>query len=126
MSSAVEQCRDGFQFLSDYFLDVQQYLSDGVTLPDPFSLYDSLSFEELLTHVITSMDSSADFSIGASIESVNHFVGVERELSMVESGKTAIYLSAISEAKKESDFLTQNSTFLSNVISGAPTNGSQC
>jgi len=126
MSTAIEQCREGFAALSAYFEDMAQYVSDGVELPDPYLLYDGLNFEEILTYLRLNTNSAADFSIGAGIEGINHFVAVERELAMTETGKTSIYISAISEAQREADFLAQNAVFLPGVMSGAPTSGSQC
>jgi len=126
MSTAVEQCNEGFTAIQQFFLDLSQYISDGITLPDEETLHDALPFEEILTYTTNNSLTSADYSIGAGVETVQHFVAVDREISMADTGKTAIYISAISESDREAEFYAQNAAFFSGVIRGAPTTGSQC
>jgi hypothetical protein len=126
MATSIDQCRAGFDALNTYFKALSKYYSDGVTLPDPNSLIAGFDFDELLTFVLDNANTAADFSVGAGVESLQHFVGVERELSMADVGKTSIYISAISEHRDEADFYDRNSAFFSGVMRGAPTSGSQC
>jgi len=126
VTTSVEQCRAGFDALTAYFKALSKYYSDGVALPDPNSLIAGFEFEELLTFVVENANVSAEFAVGAGVESIQHFVGVEREISMADTGKTSIYISAISEHSGEADFYDRNSAFFSGVMRGAPTTGSQC
>lgn len=126
MATAVEQCRDGFKALQTFFEELSQYYSDGVSLPNQEDLLDELKFEEILDFTTGNSFGAADFSIGAGVETIHHFVAVERELSMADVGKTGIYISAISESDREAEYYAQNSAFFSGVMRGAPTTGAQC
>lgn len=126
MTTAVEECLAGYTALSAYFQGLSDCYSGGSPPPDTASLFTDIVFQELLTFTSGNALTSATFSVGAGVEAVSHFVGVERELSMAETGKASIYISAISEHNEESSFYGQNGAFLSSVIGGAPTNGSQC
>lgn len=125
MATAVTQAQDGFDTLSSYFDDLSQYYTDGTGQPDQLDLL-ALNFDEILSFVTENSARSADFSIGAGIESIHHFLAVDREIGMGTLGKTSIYLSAVSEFDEEGGFHDQNAAFFSGVLKGAPTTGSQC
>lgn len=126
MATAIEQCSAGFEALASFFDELSASISGATEMPDPSDLYDALEITEILTLTSDSTMGGADFSIGAGVETISHFVGVERELSMAEAGKASAYISAVSEHDQESAFYSQNATFFPGVMSGAPTSGAQC
>lgn len=126
MATAIEQCSEGFTALQEFFQSLSSYISTGSNPPDQEDLLTAMPFEEILAFTTNNSTNSADYSIGAGVETVQHFVAVDRELSMADTGKTSIYISAISESNREAEFYGQNAAFFSGVMRGAPTTGSQC
>lgn len=126
MSNAIDQAKSGFAALETYFNNLASYVSTGSSLPELNLLPAALVFDEILTFTVDRSQQGADFSVGAGVESVNHFVAVSREISIIQLGKTALYLSSVSEHEEEGDFYGQNAAFMSSVIRGAVTTGSQC
>jgi hypothetical protein len=126
MSTPMSQCEAGFSALGDYFRSINTYYTTGGTVPDSDAASTAMDYDDVLTFVVGSATRGADYSIGAGVEVVSHFAGILRELDIINLGKTELYSNAASEALEEAAFCDQNSVFLSSVMKGVPTTGSQC
>lgn len=125
MATAVDQCKAGFNALKDYFKALKDYYLSGSTPAVQTGLVEALDFEEILSFAVNSVRDNTDFSVGAAVETVQHFAALKRELEMASERKSSIYLSASTEHGTEEVFYGQNASFMSSVINGASTSGSQ-
>jgi hypothetical protein len=126
MATPITETQEAFNALSTFFSNVATYLLTGGVPPEPENLTGSLEFPELLTFSTSQAERASGFEVGSSQESIATCWSVTREFGMASQRKGSIYNSMSGEATDEATFYDQFGSFLNGVMSGSPSNGSQC
>ena len=113
--------------LAQYFDSMQKFSSssDGsAPLPDfNKDVIEGIDYSELLRMTTTCASDAASYTNGAAIENVNHMVALNREFGLRSKTKLQYYADAQSDYLNESNFYAAMSTFWTNMMIGAYTDG---
>lgn len=123
--SIFTDCKTGFDALVTYFQAVSDYLTTGITPPDPTPIDAALVSSGLIEYAVNNATYSGAFSVGSSIEAASEFNAIQREKDMGQQSKLALISSAAADMQDEVAYYGQTGGYHIGVLGGAPTSGAQ-
>lgn len=123
--TAIEEIDNTFSLISTFHKSNSEYLM-GTTSVLPTLDLSTVSYSELLTYVLQNLPNGASFALGSAQEAIYLAAALSRESDMGSATKSVLYSGLVSEANSEFDFYNQTNEFITSVVKGSPTNGSQC
>jgi len=123
-NSPLGQALNIYDSLSTYYGNVSTFLSSGGAVPDMSGII-SLNYDELHRYALAGKSLGSDFRTGSSIEAIHLAFCLARDAAFSTETKGQLYASGVGEAGGESSYYSNMSSFVSGVLTGVKSDGSQ-